>query len=330
MSEHTWFLAGPDGGNPLGFLATMGLLRIVSELEAFSPVRLRWVQLGGWHPEFVWQRPVSPEAILDAVTNRLSETGDRPEFTALGKDLTASRLEFHAFAALAADTATAMERTTADFAAAFGTDALARENEQMVDTAFRTMAGADHQHFLETMRKLIATTTRHQLEKTLLCPWAYDDPMQTLSLRWDPLDDIRYALQHRDPSGDPSRKQGGSMQGANRLAIEGLPLFPTAAMGSELRTAGFRGQRASDTYWTWPIWTDPLGMDVIKSLLALRELSFLGRMAGPKSKPRDSAAITRETDRSRRVLSNIGVVEVYRSQRLTISKVRNFTPARSV
>lgn len=154
--------------------------------------------------------------------------------------------------------------------------------------------------------------------------------MATLSLRLDPLDDKRYALLARDPSGDSSRQSGGSVQGANRLAIEALPLFPTVAVGKQLHTTGFRGQRASDTYCTWPIWTCPATLDVVRNLLSLRDLAFLGWPIPPDATPTEQRAAARRERQSRMRLQELGVAEVFRSQRLTINKVRNFTPARSV
>jgi hypothetical protein len=97
--------------------------------------------------------------------------------------------------------------------------------------------------------------------------------------------------------------------GANRLAIESLPLLPTIPVGSTLRTTGFTGQGSRDTFWTWPIWEGLLPLDVVRSLLALRELQ--------------------RPEPSRSMLVQMGVVEIYRSQRLTVGKFRNFAPAAS-
>ena len=75
-------------------------------------------------------------------------------------------------------------------------------------------------------------------------------------------------------------------------------------------TTGFKGRRSTNTYWTWPIWEPPVTLDVVRSLVALGELQ--------EDKP------------NRRELGCRGIREVYRSQRLTIGKVKNFTPAQSV
>jgi len=329
-AQNVLLLTGPDGSNPLGFLTALGLLRTLSQDKDLAPVSLRWVAVEGWKPEISCGSVMTPTQLVERVQARLSGTADRPEFTRLGKNLTASRDEFHRFVKEVGESAALGETTSADFGAAFGSDALANDEGRMIDTAWRTMAGAGHQHFLETMRNLIQKTEARHIEKTLFSPWRYDDPMATLSLRLDPLDDKRYALLARDPSGDPSRQSAGSVQGANRLAIEALPLFPTTAIGKQLHTTGFRGQRASDTYCTWPVWTCPANLDVVRSLLSLRDLAILGWPITPEASPTEQRAAARRERQARMRLQGLGVAEVFRSQRLTIGKVRNFTPARSV
>jgi len=161
------------------------------------------------------------------------------------------------------------------------------------------------------MRGIIEGTGQHHLEKALFERWRYDDAVAKQSLRWDPAEDSRYALQWRDPSGDPARKERGTMLGANRLATEGLPLLVCAPEGETLRTTGFVGRGARDTYWTWPIWDKFISLDVCRSLLANRDLR--------KPTP---AAIRR--------LKGMGVQAAFRSQRITTGKFRSFTPATAV
>jgi hypothetical protein len=172
------------------------------------------------------------------------------------------------------------------------------------DTAFRTMSGAGHQHFLKFMAELARVTTAPQLEAALFAAWRYKE--QKLSMRWDPGDDRRYALRWDDPSGDVIL----TVRGANRLAIEGLPLFPVAPVGGGLETTGFGSPIGRAVYWTWPIWEPPLPLDTVRSVLALDTLQ--------DARP------------DRRELAARGIAEVFRCERITIGKFRNFTPAQAV
>jgi hypothetical protein len=172
------------------------------------------------------------------------------------------------------------------------------------DTAWRTMSGSGHQHFLKFINEICRITSLRQLQEALFGPWRYADI--GYSMRWDPADDRRYALRWKDPSEDKVT----NVRGANRLTIEALPLFPVMPTARTLETTGFRGSRSTDTFFTWPIWTVPITLDVCRSLLALAELQ--------RDHP-DTAT-----------LALIGVHAVFRSQRITVGKFRNFTPARQI
>lgn len=177
------------------------------------------------------------------------------------------------------------------------------------DTDFRTVRGAGHQHFLGIMVNQLLELQPAHLHKTLFAPWKYDDPLEALSLRWDPLDDVRWALRWGNPSGDPLRKKQGNMIAANVLAAAALPLFPVMPRQNGLATVGFSRLNRS-TCWTWPLWEDDLELACVRSLLAHPLLQD----AMPDS----------------RKLGAMGVFESFRSERFTQGKFRNFTPAKAV
>ena len=191
------------------------------------------------------------------------------------------------------------------FAAAFGSEAAIDEkNNRIRYTDFCFITGSGHQDFLGTAKALAGQCQTEHLHEALFGPWKYDN--EGLSMRWDPEDAKEYALLWRNPS-----KSGVSgVWGANRLAFEALPLFPTVPGGAKLRTAGF-GRRDE---FTWPLWTRPAGMEVVRSLLALQEI---------------------QNDTPDRVaLAAMGIDEVFRARRVRIGQGANFKvsfrPARSV
>jgi len=97
------------------------------------------------------------------------------------------------------------------------------------------------------------------------------------------------------------------MLGANRLAMEAWPLFPSFPAGDKAQTRGFCGTRANDTTWTWPLWDNPLDSDAIGSLLGLKPL------------------LADDPDAVK--LAGYGVAAVFRSQRILIGKTPNLTPS---
>jgi len=302
-SQSSLELSGLNGANSLAFLAAVGTLRTLSAARPQEPVRMSWKRKAGWCPVIVTEQPLDENTLIATLHQQLRKMQSHPAL-AVDDNLKIPPNRFRQYAAEARDHANRTgNRTWADFVAAFGCDALS-EDKVVQDTAFRTMSGAGHQHFLKSMRELVEVTETEHLAKALFRPWIYDDDRP--SLRWDPEDDRRYALRWSEPSGDPIR----TVRGANRLAIEALPLFPTAPVYSSLETTGFRTGGSRDTFFTWPIWGCAIGVDVLRTLLAMKELQ--------------------QNHPDRRKLLALGVVEVYRCQRLTVGKYRNFGSAESV
>ena len=97
------------------------------------------------------------------------------------------------------------------------------------------------------------------------------------------------------------------MRGANRLAIEALPLLPTVPGERRLHTTGFSERRGEGVMFTWPIREPPLNVEVVRSLLSLAEIQ----------EPRPN----------RGSLMGRGVVEVFRSRRITVGKYRSLSSA---
>jgi hypothetical protein len=320
MSNETHDLALPGlrADNPLAFLAALGTLRAAAAIYGTDAVRMRWGIAGGaWSPVLRVEsaQPLDERSFADALHGWLQHNRGREAF-AIADDLTLATDAVRAASERAASAAGMGDRHHVDFIAAFGCDGIeqvenGKPSGRMADTALRTMSGAGHQHFLGFMRTLAEDCTAAHLQRSLFDAWRYDDPLEKHTMRWDPVDDIRYALRWRDSSGDPERGRSGTMWGANRLAIEALPLLPTMpARGGQLATVGFSSTRTEGTSWTWPVWSVWASVDVARALLALKQLQL------------------REPPRAE--LARLGIAEVFRCQRIRQGKYRNLTPARAV
>jgi hypothetical protein len=301
---------GIEGSNPLGFLAAAGALRLLDLMWRDREIRLRWIRDDGWRAE-ISGLPVEDEAELCGLLDEKAAWAPLDAFSELGEDVTVERPLFERVVRQVAAGTTAGDRRAADFAAAFGSDVCEDKEKnknriQYTDLCFIT--GSGHQHFLGTARALAKSVGPEHLREALFGPWRRAD--KSLSLRWDPGDAKEYALQW----GDPSSEGVYSTWGANRLAFEALPLFPTVPTGKRLRTTGFRTQNRAREF-TWPLWTQPAAIDTARSLLSLRELE-------------------QETP-DRAQLQAMGVEEIFRVRRVRIPpnganfKV-SFRPARAV
>jgi len=296
-------LRGLEGGNLLGFLAAVGALRKLAEQRGGEETQLKWVWSGSWMPVLINTQINSGEELVTRLTPLLCGEATINQAWTIGDNLTLSLEQFRDRLLVHAVAAAPGNRSAADFLTGFGSDAYGSgpKKEQMTDTEFRTMSGAGHQHFLGFMRELAVNTSADQLSRALLKRWDYADSRP--SLRWDPADYRPHALRADDPSTDPIK----TMRGANRLAIEALPFFPTMPEGRRIRTAAFE-DRDTVSEITWPIWSEPLGSDSVRSLLCSAEVQ--------------------EADR--RVMTRRGILQVFRAKRFTEGKYRNFSPARAL
>lgn len=298
----------------LGFLAALGTLTLLSPPEGASSLpglKLGWRR--GIQHKVRWEGPaLTRAALLDGLEQALKAQEDAPTLcfapyypkgeAESGLDLPVAPEVFRILQAKvleALSTQNPQARAWADQVLAYGAELYPSEEPKRLiqDTAFRTMSGAGHQHLLGTVLELFKQVKREHLEKSLLAPWQYQD--ERLSLRFDALDDRRYALRAGNPSNDPTRTEWA----ANLLAFFGLSCFPTAVQGRRLETTGFQERR-----FRFPVWETPISLQVIRSLLGHPALWTLDALS----------------------LKGLGVVSVYEVERLSLGKFRSFSPSRRV
>ena len=282
-------LNGLDGSNPLGFLAAIGAAVVLQDI--FPEIRLGWKATGGgWRPSL----KSCGEDEEEFSKNLLAALQNAP-MTVFDID---NKMPFDAakFSDALRDVqcrASISDRRDTDFLAGFGTELYpAEKSGQFQDSSFRMVrsgdsAGQGLPFYAKEMRKKVGI---EHIQRTLFHTWDYQDT--GYSLRWDPIEDQRYALRWRDPS----KSSQGTMLAANSLAVEALQWFPTLLIGSQARTTGFQRLGRRETYFAWPIWTPMVGIETVRSLLALDDLC-------KDPVPRSS-------------LVKRGIEEVYRSQRI--------------
>jgi hypothetical protein len=320
-------LSGIDGTNLLGYLAALGTLRVLTLAEPAAEVRMRWQDNGGWRPLICHSRISTVEKLIAALALRVTPRGAIPARkpgTKKGSDpswrdweargLENANRTFQSdylyltptvFRKELEDSALRPEqREIADFMTALGSDCLAEvmDVDKPATTEFRAIGGGNNDGFLGFMRTIHLGTTAEHLRKALFLEWEYSDPPPFM--RWDHNEYRPHALRADNPALD---KRHNNVRGANRLAVEALPLFPTAPSKRVLRTVGFE-DRSGDPEVAWPIWLDNLDVNALKSLLACSEI----QVADP-------------TTMARR-----GIGQVFRARRFTRGQYRNFSPARAM
>ena len=302
-------LTGLTGGKLLAFLAALGTFRLLSLALPSGQIRMGWrLEGGAWRPVIRANSALSDADLAESIMRYIEPFRADP----------ASHPIFLWEHWLSGDTDSSddrrrllmqyceggnAEREKADWLTGIGTEINLAEEEE-ADSALRAPR-ADY--FEGNLKNIIAKAGRRHIEETLFQPWTYSDPMDNLSLKFDPSEDRRHALQWARPSGDPERKNRGNVLGANRLALEAIPLFPTTLDGPRLVTPGFTGKKSSLRQFTWGVWDAPVCLETARSLITL-------------------AGLFPDTPNTAD-LKKIGVPAVYRCRRETINKTRIFTPA---
>jgi hypothetical protein len=285
-----------DGSNPLAFLAAIGAFRLMQPDQ--NGVKLRWRRDGFWQPELVGVD--GNDALSEILVRRAKSELPFGPFQLLGKNITVDRQTFHEFVTMAYEASKHGDRTAADFATAFGSEALEQKGKERIEyTDFCFITGSGHQHFLGTMEGLAQNVSAEHIQNALFGDWKKN---KGLSMRWDPDDAAEYAFRW----GDPSAEGASAVWGANLLAVHGLPLLPAQPTTDGLWTTGFRYSRGAWPEFTWPIWPEAIGLDTLRSLLALPDLQA----------PEDKL--------NREVLRGRGIAEIYRSPRVRIGQGANF------
>lgn len=257
-------LKGLDGSNPLAFLAALGTLRTLTLALPDEQVKMSWeIADGAWRPRVWCSMASDKDAIVCAITKQLPTKLSSP-WTA-DKKLPFAASSLRSLMNEEVNACAMSNRVSTDLLAAFGSEVFTDEKGNFANTAFRMVRSGDSagQGLLHYACKNAEETTIQDIRLSLFDRWVYED--RGSSFRWDPTEDKMYALQAHDPSDDGSL----SVVGANRLALEALPLFPVQPTIAGAATTGFACPTPrADIEFRWPIWTVPLALSVTRSLLA--------------------------------------------------------------
>lgn len=299
--ETPLILNGIDSNNPLGFLSALGAAVLSGSF--YRDTRFYWcLDSGAWRPTLLGcetDRTRFIEQLLSTMEAASMEPFEIDNKLPFSVEL------FEAHTKKAQRTASQTNRRLADFLAAFGSE-VNPEKGVFRDSRFRMVRSGDSagQGLPAYARAIRDATDHNALERALFISWDYQD--DGFSLRWDPIEDQRYALRWRDPSKSNLKDGPGTMVGANSLAIEALQWYPTMYQGNWLATTGFHRNSDNEVWFTWPIWDCPISLDAVRSLLSLPDLH--------------------STQPPRTELAKRGIVEVYRSQRIQQNQYySNFT-----
>lgn len=297
-------LTGVSGANPLGFMASVGLLRVASE-EA-PRARLGFLDDGSFYP-FIEGVEGALEALVAADVK--GNAGKQPWRLEYGKtsktgtsavaDLKPPPAEFEVFLRQAVKDWSRGKSSGAEYAAAYGTSVAKDGKGNTKPTAFHFTAA--NQQFLGAIENLRSTVDTAWARQSLFDGGAWRPGG---NVRWDPTSDRNYALMARNPNDD-----GTSVDAPLEwLAFRGLPLFPTVPRGTRVLTSGVRG-RGDEMRFSWPLWGVGAPLGAVASVIT----ASLDEDEGPKLRARGVFAIcTSEIRRTAQGFGNFGPASVSR------------------
>lgn len=315
-------LEGLDPDNLLAFLALLGLLRAIETADFTLYPRAAWdIDTPPPRPKLILAKAVTREEVTENAAKGIEVISSCHDF-GNRKDLNYSRDECRALLAQEAKSARFDRRERVDLLAALMSDAAIKDNkaEPVDPTPLCLLFGQGHQHFLDRFsgvprepappprgkgKKTVSISAAECLGEALFQSWRRSDP--TFSFRWDPEEDVRYALKAGDPT--DTAHNPGTQHGANRLATVGLGILtivPEKRAG-QVRPSLIGGASGTGGFsLAWPIWRGPATLSAIRALLAHPDL------------------------RKTYALAHLGVDHVMVARRISVGKFMNFSRARPV
>lgn len=257
-------LSGLSGTNPLGFMAALGLLRLLRRQSDVA--RLGFLSDGSFHP-FVegfngdLAFLISNDAALAKGKQAwlLEYKKQEKKGVKVVADLKAPPAVFRDFLSSCVERWCTGEDEAVAYAAAFGTSVAVDGKGNAKPTAFHFTAA--NQQFLATVEAMRASVTHEWVKLSL---FEGHEVRSGLNLRWDPAAERNWALMANNPNDD-----GTSVDAPLEwLAFRGLPLLPSFPCGTKIITTGVSG-RGNDMKMIWPLWSVPISLETARSALQI-------------------------------------------------------------
>jgi hypothetical protein len=267
MATHEFH--GLDAANPLGFLAAVGLLKVLDHNRRKPHARPTLHFADAATSYAIVETPMSAEEVIDTI---LSDAAEQKKCAALRlaydkegtpvdcdaveaiRDLKPTPSHAREFLQLVATG----DRRTAGMAAGFFSELAQDNNRKTKPSALHFTAG--QQTFLSMAEELRSGITAADCHEALAGPWRSTSTLPSFS--WDSAATRLYALR----SVNPSLEKRGSVPAANWLGLQAMSFFPVTVKRQRLTTTCVVGGW-KDSVFSWPTWRVPLTLPAVASLL---------------------------------------------------------------
>lgn len=263
---HRILLPALIGSHPLAALASFGLLRLVHEWD--SSAKLGFLLQDDW---IAYLESAQFDS-LDVLTPKLVEwigSGELDHMLDWAPDVrVAPDVYRHCL-----DQAIDQDNVPlADWLSALaGYGAKDKQKGLIKPSAFYMVSG--QQSFLRGAHELLVQlrgTPARLIQEALQGPWTYQTPLH--SLGWDPNTERLHALRSRAPTSE----KPSCIAAAVLLAVYALPLYPVVSNAGRAHTTGFRRNKKHENHFSWPVFSTPLSLPDLRSLVQTGDLKVSG------------------------------------------------------
>ncbi len=292
---NTLLLTGLKGTEPIGFLAALGLLRVLGDRCSFGAVKLSWSCGSVWSALLHTEKACDEERLIGDLLAHMRSRATFPVFAGVKpdgqplddevwNDVKVPLGQFATMLAAVRSAATRSDREVADFYSALGSELIPLGNKALVKPSALHMTSGN-QAFLASIRELARSLDPDAPpHPKSACPpsdafrdavfanstdggtgWRAADEFSSMGL--DPAREAVYAVTATAPTTTGPR----STRAAVWLAIEAIPLFPVVPLSRALHTRGFNRHDRITTF-RWPIWNGALTIDAVRTAIGLPEV----------------------------------------------------------
>ncbi len=275
--------------NPLGFLAALGVLNVVSDAAAdrsggvagdrkagsepgrrrpsqdlaASP-RLSWRDDDAWRP-LLYSAAEDVPSLVKTIREDLCTWKGDPSLQLRYEKRGAATWDLkpppEVFRKFLGKVMESKSPRALEFVSAFAAEGALDNNGNIKPTALHFTAG--QQEFLQMIDLLVRNVSDKDIENALVGPWKYDRGLRAV-LNWDATASRDYALRAKDPA-----KEKLGNPGADWLAFRGLSFLRVFASRRSLLTTGCWGEWKTGVF-RWALWLHPIERETVRTLLTLR------------------------------------------------------------
>lgn len=257
-------LEGLDGSSPLGFMAALGLLRLIPSVKlGFCEDGSFRAFIDGFNRSeselvtLIWDDVKAAESKTAPWRFTYTKAATKKQGPREVADLKPPPVDFKRFLATCVEAWLSGSDEAAGYAAAYGTDVAVDGNGNTKPTAF---------HFTAAQQTFLGAV--EDIRVSISCEWIKESLFEGHAkkpggnLRWDPDSERNWALMAENPNNE------GTVVDAplEWLAFRGLPLLPSFPCGTRIITTGVFG-RGDDMSFTWPLWSTPVSLLTTRSML---------------------------------------------------------------